>query len=138
MYLLNSSAIDAAFPPLYMNLTFHFAMLVDSVDTTTVVSNAIPRDSHPKFIVGEMEKWGEKRQKNKPWLSIETYKKVKAKKEVIHRSKTRAIKEVTQKDYEAANKAVTKSVRKYKQAQGQKRYTPHNQGGSTSEMDCTR
>lgn len=55
-----------------MNLTFHFAMLVDSDsdDTTTVVSNAIPRDSHPKFTAGEVEKSEGRKKAKKQTLAI--------------------------------------------------------------------
>ena len=60
---------------------------------------------------------GRRKVNNKPWLSMETLKKVgerREKKEVCNRSKTRATKAKAQKDYETANKEVKKSVRRDK------------------------
>ena len=53
----------------------------------------------------------------KPWLFTETIMKVserRGKKEVLNRSKTRATKATVQKEYQAANKEVKKSVRRDK------------------------
>lgn len=56
---------------------------------------------------------GRRKVNSKPWRSMETFKKVgkrRDKKELLNRSKTRATKAIAQKEYEAANKEVKKSV----------------------------
>ena len=57
---------------------------------------------------------GKRKVENKPWLSMDTFKKVgerRERKEVLNRSKTRAAKAQAQKEYEEVNKEVKKSVR---------------------------
>lgn len=95
-------------------LTSHTTQPVPCTERSAKVED---RWTSLKTIWKDKEVVGRRKGNGKPWLSMETFKKVgerRDKKEVLNGSNTRATKAIAQKEYKAANKEVKKSVRRDK------------------------